>query len=60
MEVKVGKKMAMKKKWSKVNNQKILIVVESCLMCGKEVNEKEANHPTHPMDRMANSCNHGG
>jgi hypothetical protein len=24
------------------------------------VNEKEANHPAHPMDRTANWCSHGG
>jgi len=24
------------------------------------VNEKEANHPGHPMDRTANWCSHGG
>jgi hypothetical protein len=24
------------------------------------VNEKVANHPAHPMDRMANWCSHGG
>jgi hypothetical protein len=23
-------------------------------------NEKETNQPAHPMDRMANWCNHGG
>jgi hypothetical protein len=23
------------------------------------VNEKEANHPGHPMDRTANWCSHG-
>jgi hypothetical protein len=35
-------------------------VVECWLTEGKEVNEKEANHPAHPMDRMANWCSHGG
>jgi hypothetical protein len=24
------------------------------------MNEKEANHPAHPMDRTANWCSHGG
>jgi hypothetical protein len=24
------------------------------------VNEKEANHPAHGMDRTANWCSHGG
>jgi hypothetical protein len=24
------------------------------------VNEKEVNHPAHPMDRTANWCSHGG
>jgi hypothetical protein len=24
------------------------------------VNEKETNHPAHPMDRTANWCSHGG
>jgi hypothetical protein len=29
-------------------------------MQGKEANEKEVNHPAHPMDRTINWCNHGG
>jgi hypothetical protein len=24
------------------------------------VNEKEANHPAHPIDKTANWCSHGG
>jgi hypothetical protein len=32
MEARVGKKLAMKKKWSKVNNQKRLTAVEYWLM----------------------------
>jgi hypothetical protein len=32
MEVKVGKKLAMEKKWSKLNNQKRLTGVECWLM----------------------------
>jgi len=24
------------------------------------VNEKEENHPAHPMDRTTNWCSHGG
>jgi len=24
------------------------------------MNEKETNHPAHPMDRTANWCSHGG
>jgi len=39
---------------SKVNNKKRLIVVECWLTQGKEMNEKKADHPTHPMDRIAN------
>jgi hypothetical protein len=49
-----------KKKWSKVNSQKRLTVVEYWLMQGKEANEKETNHPAHPMDRTVNWCSHGG
>jgi hypothetical protein len=26
---------------------------------GKETDEKETNHPAHPMDRTANWCSHG-
>jgi hypothetical protein len=48
------------KKWSKVSSQKRLTVVECWLTYGKEVNEKEANHPAHPMDRTANWCSCGG
>jgi hypothetical protein len=29
-------------------------------MQGKEANEKETNHPAHPMHRMVNWCSHGG
>jgi hypothetical protein len=29
-------------------------MVECWLMYGKKVNEKEVNHPTHPMDKTTN------
>jgi hypothetical protein len=40
MEVRVGKKLAMKKKCSKVSSQKGLTVVQCWLTYGKEVSEK--------------------
>jgi hypothetical protein len=60
MEVRFGKKMATKKKWSKVRSQKKLTVVECWLTYSKEANEKEANHLALPMDRTTNWCSHGG
>jgi hypothetical protein len=30
------------------------------LVKGKEADEKETNHPAHPMDRTANWCSHRG
>jgi hypothetical protein len=54
MAVRVGKKMV------KGQSEKGLTVVECWLLEGKETNEKEANHPAHPMDRTANWCRKGG
>jgi hypothetical protein len=61
MEVRVEKKLAMKKKMiksqqpKKIDCGRMLVNVKV-----KEVNEKEAIHPAHPMDRTANWCSHGG
>jgi hypothetical protein len=57
MEVRAGKKMATKKMVKGQQPKKI-----DCgrmLVKGKESDEKEANHPAHPMDRTANCCSQG-
>jgi hypothetical protein len=54
MEVKVGKKLAMKRKMVKGHYPKKIDCGRMLVNVKKKVNEKKANHPTHPMHRTAN------
>jgi hypothetical protein len=60
MEVRVGKKMATKKKMVKGQQPKKIDCDNMLVKASNEADEKEVNHPTVPMDRTANWCSHGG